>query len=188
MSDKLLKTAALIGLVCGVYLIPTLTMAQEGRRADRRGRRQMTPEERQQRMEQFRKRMMDRVRERLGFTEEEWKVVEPRYEKVTELSRQMGGRMGRRFFGRRPGGRADDDRDERREVAADASPMIKARAKLEAAVENETTPAGQVQAAIKEYHRAREQAEAELAKARQALREVLSPRQEAMLMLMGTLD
>ena len=50
----------------------------------------------QQRIEQFRQQMTDRMKQALGATDEEWKVLQPRIEKVQTLSRQTrGGDEGR---------------------------------------------------------------------------------------------
>ena len=98
-------------LACGLVVVTVLacvgaTMAQEGRRAGG-GQGRWDPE-------QMRQMMMDRVKESLGATDEEWTVIGPRYETVTTLARDArgGGMFGRRggFGGRGgrggPGGEA----------------------------------------------------------------------------------
>ncbi|MHC4628633.1 MAG: hypothetical protein ACYTDV_16775, partial [Planctomycetota bacterium] len=73
--------------------------AQQGQRGQRGGGRgQFDPVQMRQMMEQ-------RLREQLGATEAEWKVLGPRVVKVQELSRQVGGggMFGRGGFGRRGG-------------------------------------------------------------------------------------
>jgi hypothetical protein len=53
------------------------------------------PAQMQQRMEQFRQQMSDRMKQAFGATDEEWKVLQPKVEKVQTLARQSrGGGMG----------------------------------------------------------------------------------------------
>ena len=42
------------------------------------------------RMEQFRQRAQQRMREQLGANEQEWKVLQPRIEKIQQLQRDGG--------------------------------------------------------------------------------------------------
>ncbi|GAH53653.1 unnamed protein product, partial [marine sediment metagenome] len=56
-----------------------LAIAQED---PREGRGPRDPEQMRQRMEEFRQRMAERMRESFGATEDEWKVLGPRIEKV----------------------------------------------------------------------------------------------------------
>ena len=65
----------------------------------------------QARMDQFRQQMSDRMRESFGATEDEWKVLQPKVEKVQTLARQSrgGGGMGM-MFGNRGGGPGGKDK------------------------------------------------------------------------------
>jgi hypothetical protein len=59
-------------------------------------------------MEGMQQRMMERMKEQMGATDDEWKVIEPRLSKVMSLNRQSAGRfMG--AMGRR-GGQGGPDR------------------------------------------------------------------------------
>lgn len=53
---------------------------------------------------QMRQEMMDRLKEAVGASDDEWKVIQPRIEKVQDLQRQTGGRGPGMFFGPPPGG------------------------------------------------------------------------------------
>src|SRR2546428_8804650 len=60
--------------------------------------------------EQFRQRMMERYREQLEVkSDEEWKVLETRIEKVMDARREIGALGGPGGFGRGPGGRRGDN-------------------------------------------------------------------------------
>ena len=151
---------------------------------------------------QMRQMMEQRMREMLGATAEEWKVLGPRVMKVQELSRQSGGGpgmmfgpMGRRGAGGpgaggpgtggpggdRPGGRGMGMNRELTEVE-------KIQEELQTLLENTTATPEQVKQQVTKLRAAREKAKQELAKAQQDLRQVLTVRQEAQLILMGMLD
>ena len=71
-------------------------------RPERGDRRRPSREEMRKWMEQRRKRAAERMRETLGASKEEWKVLQPRIEKVRDLSVQVQwGAMRARFGGMR---------------------------------------------------------------------------------------
>lgn len=121
----------------------------------------------------FEQMMMDRYKEALESSDEEWKVIEPRIKKVTEAQRatRIGGRGG--MMGR--GGRGGEETDEPTEAA-----------NLRKAID--TGSAEDIKGALKEFRTARKKAEAELKQAQTELRQVLTLKQEARLVMMGTLD
>jgi hypothetical protein len=130
--------------------------------------------------------MMERMQESLGATDEEWQVIGPRLEKVMTLSRETrGGRgMGALFGrGRRGGPPGRDDEPEEEQTAIE-----KAAGDLEAVLDNEAAEAADVKQALSAYRAAREEARQELAKAREGLKEVLTVKQEARLVLFGMLE
>lgn len=53
---------------------------------------------------QMRQEMMDRLKEAISASDDEWKVIQPRIEKVQDLQRQTGGRGPGMFLGPPPGG------------------------------------------------------------------------------------
>lgn len=162
---------------------------------DRRGRDRDRPrnrEEWEKRMQEFRKRMDDRMRESFGASEEEWKVLKPRIDKVRELQRQgRGGFRGGFMFGsgrgrgRRPGG----DSRGRPEGAPEReqSQVEKKTQALRSMLEDKAAGAQAIKAALTALRKAREQSAAQLAAAQKSLREVLTMRQEAQCVLMGLL-
>ena len=151
-----------------------VTMAQE--RTGRQGRGRFDPE-------QMRQRIAERMKEMLGATDEEWAVIGPRLEKVQALAREAGGGTRGLFGFRRRGGEEGEEEAEEPE-----SEMEKATAALRAVLDEQTSTATQIRASLTAYRAAREKARQELAKGQAQLREVLSMRQEAQLVLIGTLD
>jgi hypothetical protein len=124
---------------------------------------------------QFQQRMMQGIKERLQATDEEWKVIEPRVTAVFEKQRALRDLqgLGRGMF---RGGRDGQQRESPAPVAA-----------VEKAIE--AGDAAGIKTALEALRKARTEAEAEVTKARQSLREVLSVKQEAQLVLMmGILD
>ena len=152
---------------------------------------------------QMRQMMEQRMKEQLGATDEEWQVLGPRVTKVMNLSRQVssGGGMGRGFMGRR-GGRAgglqggpqggppDGPQGGRRGPFGGGEPTAvdTAADALQTTLGNTEATAEDIKAKLTAYRGAKEKAKQELAKAQQELRQVLTLRQEAQLVLMGMLD
>lgn len=127
--------------------------------------------------EQMRERMRETWKQRLKATDEEWAVIEPLITKVTEarrMTRPPAGRGG-------PGGARPPE-------GAEDSALRKATDALRQAVEDEAAPPETLKARLDELRAARAAAEAELKKAQDELRGVLTVRQEAQLVLMGLLD
>jgi len=152
-------------------------------------RRQRDPEEARRRMEEFRRRIDERLREQLEVNEEEWeKVLKPRIEEVETLLRQsrvgMRGMMGgfsRR--GGRPGRQARQVQGEREQTDVE-----KKTESLRTLLENKDAKTGSIKSALRDLQKARANASKKLAKARDKLREVVTARQEAHLVLWGLLD
>jgi Spy/CpxP family protein refolding chaperone len=142
---------------------------------------------------QFRQMMNDRMKELMGANDEEWKALQPRIEKIQQLSRDAsnfggmgllmdfgqggGGGRGRGFGG--PGGPGGD----RQPSAAQQK-----NTELVEVVKNKTSSPEQLKEKLAAAKAARAQAKAELAKAQEELRELLTVRQEAVLTAIGTLD
>ena len=184
--------AVLIGAVCVGQAI-----AAEGRPPPPPGQERgrggpRSPEEWRQRMEEFRTRIEDQLRERLGATEEEWKVLQPRMDKVQQLMRQsraglrgMFGMTGRGGRGRRGG---DDRQPAEGTPERESSDVEQKTEALQSLLDDETSSAPSIKAALAALRKARQKAQDELAVARKELREVVTARQEAQLVLMGMLD
>ncbi len=151
---------------------------------------------------QMRQMMEQRMQEMLGATAEEWKVLGPRVMKVQELARQSGGGPGMMFgpMGRRGAGGPGmggprtagpgSDRPGGRGMAMnrELTEVEKIQEELQTLLENTTATPEQIKQQVTKLRAAREKAKQELAKAQQDLRQILTVRQEAQLVLMGTLD
>ncbi len=137
----------------------------------------------------FQGRMSEMFKQRLGASDEEWGVIQPRLQKVMELQGQSRRGMGMMMFGGGAGGPvgpgARRGGDQGAPPAAQAMPEATA---LETAVEDQAQSNDQIQAKLTAYREARAKQEAELKAAREELRQVLSLRQESILVLSGMLD
>jgi len=115
----------------------------------------------------FREAMLDRLKEQLGSDDKEWTVLKPRVEKVMELQRDLrGGPMA--FRGQ-----------------TGESPESEA---LRTAIENKDTKPEVLKEKTEALRAAKKKQAAELDAARAQLREVVTARQEAVLVLAGLLD
>jgi hypothetical protein len=142
------------------------------------------PEQMRQRMEQFRQQMSDRMKQAFGATDEEWKVLQPKIEKVQTLARQSrGGRMG--FMGGR--GRGGNDRGGPPSDRSQSEVEKKAEA-LQKVLDNKEAKVEEIKAALTGLREARATAKKELEAAQKDLREVLTVRQEAQCVAMGLLE
>ena len=170
MTRKKMLSILLVLAMVGVFCIGE-AFSQEGR-----GRRSG---DRGARMAEWRARMAERLKESLGATEEEWEVLSPLIEKVTTLSFQarMGGRFGRM---RRGGAEGTSDQPQ--------TEIAKATQALRELTEKEGATAEEFEAAMKALRQARAEVQKELAEARDALREVVTVKQEAQLVLWGLLE
>ncbi|MBN1844250.1 MAG: hypothetical protein JW810_01115 [Sedimentisphaerales bacterium] len=141
--------------------------------------------------QQMQQRMMERMKETLAATDDEWKIIEPRLTSVMTLSREVNARgMMRGFFGggrrggddqrQRPGGQEDTTRVQ--------SDVEKSTAALQAVLENESASAAEIKQVLTALRTAKEKSKQKLAKAQEELRQVLSVRQEAQMVLMGYLN
>ncbi len=159
-------------------------MAQQ-EQPDRPGRGNFDPE-------QFRQRMAERIRERLEVkNDDEWKILQARIEKVTQARREVGfgGGFGGGAFGRRGGpgggGPADNNQQRRGPGGFGAEPSPEAEA-LQKALEGKASN-DEIKAKLASLREARKVKEANLEKAQEELRKVLTVRQEAEALLMGLL-
>lgn len=152
---------------------------------------------------QFRQRMMDRYREQLDVkSDDEWKIIEERITKVMEARREVGGGMG--GFGRGgrgPGGGPGGNNPPPANADAqgggggarrggpggfgppEASPEAEA---LQKALDGKAS-ADELKAKLAKLREARKVKEANLDKAQEDLRKILSVRQEAAAVLAGLL-
>ena len=157
-----------------------IAMGQEaggGRRGGDQGGegRRGTPEE-------FRQRMNDRLKSSLKASDDEWAVIQPLIEKVTTKQREASGN---RFGGRggRGGRGGDDNTNNQPQTGAAAASQA-----LRTTLENESASPDDIKAKLTALRESRKKAQAEVDKAREELKAVLSVRQEAALVSMGILE
>ena len=132
----------------------------------------------------FRERITGMIKEQMGATDEEWKVIEPKLTKVWNARRDTGGRGG--FGGGFGGGGFGGNRGG--DSTSDASPVQSASRELRQVLENKDASPEQIAAKLKDLREAKDKAKESLASAQKDLKEVLTQRQEAVLVMFGMLD
>jgi hypothetical protein len=153
------------------------------RMGERRGRGNFDPAE-------FQQRMLEHVRNRLGFTNDaEWNAVQPLVQKVLDARRDSGfGGMPPMMMmrGRQngPNAGAENAANPRRNFFAQSNPDAEA---LQKALDD-NAPAATVQAALARYRAANKEKQAKLEAAQENLRKVLSAKQEAQAVMLGLLN
>lgn len=178
MNGRKVSKAVLEAGLLGVFAAGFL-QAQEAPAARQRGRGEVT--ERGARPEAVRggqwnpQQMQERIKETLKANDEEWKVLQPRIEKVTDLAAQRRAPL---MAGRLQGG----------EDSADLSPVRKAMQDLRAAANDEEAGAKDISEKLQALREARNKADTQLEEARESLKEILTKRQEAQLVIMGILE
>jgi len=132
---------------------------------------------------QMREREMSRLKEDLGASEDEWKVLQPKLDKVMSARRDTWSGFGG-FSGRGRG----DDRDRSRNSDQPESKVAAAQRELRTTLDNKSASADDISKKLKTYREARDKARADLQAAQKSLREVVTQRQEATLVLRGMLE
>jgi hypothetical protein len=133
----------------------------------------------------MRERFTGMIKEQMGATDEEWKVIEPKLTKVMDARRDSGGfgRGGPGGFGR------DRNRDDSSANAqTDASPVQAASRELRNVLDDKNATPEQIAAKLTALREAKEKSKTTLASAQKDLKEVLTQRQEAVLVMFGMLD
>jgi hypothetical protein len=130
---------------------------------------------------QFQQRMMDNIKTRLNFTNDtDWAAVQPLVQKVfdAQMALRAGGRGGfGGFGGGRRGGQGGQGGGQTASVEQQA---------LQDAIDNDA-PAAQIKDALSKYEASQKTKQAALTAAQEALRGVLSAKQEAQATLIGLL-
>ena len=163
----------LLSLVVGCALVaPSFAraQAQDNNNQNRRGN--FDPA-------QMRERYMNSIKEQLKADDDEWKVLSPKIEKLMTAQRDTRGGGG--FRGRPGGGGGNADNQP-------TTPVAKASADLRTALENKDTPAEDIAKKLAALREARDKARADLTAVQKELKEVLTQRQEAVLVTMGMLE
>ena len=181
----------LVGIACGC-LLGNGALAQGQQRTNRTDGQNlrnldwqnMDPQEIQKVIQQ---RMMETFRERLEVTDDaEWKIIEERLSKVTQARMATmadgGGMMG--FGGM--GGRGGPGGGGRGFQGMFGQPSAESQA-LQQAIDSKAS-ATEIKTRLAKFLAARKEKQANLVKAQNELRQVLTPRQEAIAALMGLAD
>ena len=132
---------------------------------------------------QMRSQFLQRIKEQLGATDEEFAALQPKLEKVMTAQRDTRG--GRGGFGRRGG---QDGNTNDANAQQNQSAVAKAQAELRTVLDNKDSKPEEIKSKLTALRDAREKAKADVASAQKELRELLTQRQEAVLVNMGFLD
>lgn len=135
---------------------------------------------------QFEQRIMERYQEQLGFTNDtEWDAVKPLVQKVVEARRDTMSGMGRGMFGGRNRGGNNGDQagpgGNRGGMFGQQSPEAEA---LQKAIDD-NAPASQIKDLLAKYKTSQKAKQAKLEAAQDALKKVLTAKQEAQAYLLG---
>ncbi len=121
-----------------------------------------------------RERMLNNMKEQSGVTDEQWKTLAPKIERVMSLQRELrGGVLGSR------GGDAAN---------APENKVAQTQRELRAALDRQDTPPAEITQKLTAYREAREKVRDELKALQKDLKEGITPRQEAVFVLNGLLD
>lgn len=159
---------------------------------DRPQRGQFNPEE-------FRARMTEQMKTSLGLSDEEFKAIQPKIDAVQKaqgnarVSGGFGGFGG--FGGGRRGNRGGDNAEgtanaapQRPPLPENATDLQKKSRELSELLDNKDADPAAVKTKLAEVRDLRDKARAELKKAQDELRELLTPKQEAVLVMRGLLE
>lgn len=140
---------------------------------------------------QMQQRMMDNIRDQLGFTNDtDWSAVQPMVQKVLDTRRDVGFGDMRRLMGFGGGGRNRGGNDQNGRTRGGGmfgnTPSPEAQA-LQTAIDN-NAPAGQIKGLLDKYQASQKAKQDKLKQAQDNLRAVLSVKQEAQATLLGLLN
>ena len=133
---------------------------------------------------QFQQQMNDRLKEQLGLNDDEFKALQPKIEAVMTAQRSTRGGGGRGRGG--PGG---GNPNAPADPNAPAPTAAQAAAKdLQTVLDNKDAKPEEIKAKLTALRDAHTKAKEDLAKAQTELKELLTQRQEAVLVNMGVLE
>lgn len=182
-SSKMVFGLAVTVLTALAVVVPALS--QDNTNRGPRGNRD--PNQMRERMEQFRADQEKQMKEEMGATDDEWKVLQPKIEKVSTLQREgMRATMtGMMRMGRRGPGGNDQPAPA---VDPNAPATEKTAAELQKVVADKDAKPEDIKKALEAYRAARAAAKAELEKAQKELRDIVTVKQEAVLVSKGLLE
>jgi len=198
----MLKRSIVAGLTVGILAMLLVSQSFSSAAGARRGRgdrgqrpaREGTTGQTQREPAQMQRMMIERMKEQLGASDEEWKVIQPRLQKVIELNRQvnargrgmmLGGPGGFGGRGRAGGQRAGQDTGR---AQREPSAVEKATDDLQEALSSKTATSEQIKEKLTALRKAKEKASKDLAAAQNELKQNLTVKQEAILVLSGYLN
>ncbi len=183
-------------MMSGALAMPVLAQnnpapATQPAPGDNGGRRNFDPS-------QFRQRMLDTLKERLGASDDEFAAIQPKLEKVMQLQRDANGGGMRAMFGgggqggRRNRGGANGGAGGTPPAApaggAEQSAVQKASADLQSTLDNKDAKPDEIKAKLDAFRDAKAKAKEDLTAAQKDLESVLTQRQEALLVMTGMLN
>ncbi len=134
---------------------------------------------------QMQQRMMDRVQEELGLTNEtDWSAVQPLVQKVMDARREAGGAGMGRMFRQRGNNNNGGQQGGRNNPFGQPSPEAEA---LQKAIDD-NAPKAQIKDLLTKYQASQKTKQAKLVAAQADLRQVLTVKQEAQATLLGLLE
>jgi hypothetical protein len=142
---------------------------------------------------QFRERQMNRIKEQLGATDDEWKAIEPKVDKVMNAQREARGGFG--FGGGGPGGGGGrggggggGGGGNAGAAPAPTTALGKASLELRTTLEDKNAAPETIAKKLAAVREAREKGRKDVADAQKELKEILTQRQEAVLVINGMLE
>lgn len=163
--------------------------ADRGQRPPREGTRQM-----QRDPAQMQRMMTERMKEPLGASDDQWKVIQPRLQKVMNLNRQINARGRGMMFGG-PGGMGgrgqaggQRTRPGTDQPQQELSAVEKATEQLQDVLSSENAKPEDIKAKLAALRTAKEKATKDLTAAQNELKKDLTVKQEAILVLSGYLN
>jgi hypothetical protein len=182
------KVAWLLVLLA-IGIVAVITQAQSQPTQPDQARPAPTAAERAARIDQFRQQFTDQVKDSLAASDDEWKVIQPKLAKVMQLRQEaMMSMIGRVMRVMRRTRGADAAAAEPATLAANASGLEKAAFDLETLLSNKDSKKEAIKVALAEYRKARDAAKADLDRAQAELKDLLTIRQEAILVSQSILD
>jgi Spy/CpxP family protein refolding chaperone len=185
MSNRSSVFAAVLGLFL-IGTVPVLAQAPNGPPAEPGGGPGAGPAGAIDKHQASKQKHSDRMRDALGATAEEWAVLGPRIEKVQKIQDEIDNAVGRGISNFSADAKSKS-RPPRPESTKQKSPIEEKANDLEKAMKGPDANAADLKARLAVLREARGHAEIELAKSQEELRQLLTVKQEVILVMIGVL-
>ena len=143
---------------------------------------------------QGRQQFDQRLKDQLGVSDDEWNALQPRIDKVRQLQRDASTRGPRNANGRNGRGNRNRNQDQNANSNSNSNPdrptsevQQKAQA-LQQLLDSKDASQDAIKAAVTDFRQARAKARGDLKKAQDDLRDLLTARQESVLVMAGLLE